>query len=76
MKLTHAPSHWMASLLLLVAAGTHVPLIQAHLQEAPYIGWLFIALTAVCIALSATSSFVCSCSAVRTVASTSPRYGR
>jgi len=43
---------WCASFLLLIAAGAHVPLIQDHLEEAPYVGWLFIALTIICVALA------------------------
>jgi hypothetical protein len=52
MSLTRSPAQWCASFLLLVAAGTHIPLIQDHLEEAPYIGWLFIALTLVCVVLA------------------------
>jgi hypothetical protein len=52
LKLTLSPSQWCASLLLLVAAGTHIPLIRSHLEEAPYVGWLFIALSVVCIVLA------------------------
>ena len=58
MKLTTSPTQWCASLLLLVAAGTHVPLIREHLQEAPYIGWLFIALTIVCVSLAVAIVFL------------------
>jgi hypothetical protein len=58
MKLTRSPSQWCASFLLLVAAGTHIPLIQDHLEEAPYVGWLFIALSVACIALAVTILFV------------------
>jgi hypothetical protein len=35
-----------------VAAGTHIPLVPAHLEEAPYVGWGFIVLSAVCIVLA------------------------
>lgn len=52
MKLTTSPAQWTAALLLLVVAGTHVPLIGEHLEEAPYVGWLFIALSATCVALA------------------------
>jgi hypothetical protein len=52
LKLTQSPSQWCATFLLLVAAGTHIPLVREHLQEAPYIGWLFIALSVVCIVLA------------------------
>lgn len=50
--LTRSPAQWCASFLLLVAAGTHVPLIRDHLAEAPYVGWLFIALSVVCVGLA------------------------
>ena|SRR5215212_1728309 len=52
MRLTTSPMQWCASFLLLIAAGAHVPLIQDHLEEAPYVGWLFIALTIICVALA------------------------
>jgi hypothetical protein len=58
MRLTQSPSQWCASFLLLVAAGTHIPLIRGHLEEAPYVGWLFIALSVVCIALAVAVLFV------------------
>jgi hypothetical protein len=58
MTLTRSPAQWCASFLLLVAAGTHIPLVRAHLEEAPYVGWLFIALSAVCIVLAVAILFV------------------
>ena len=58
MSLTRSPAQWCASFLLLVAAGTHIPLIQDHLEEAPYVGWLFIALSVVCIVLAVAILFV------------------
>jgi len=58
MKLTTSPAQWAASALLLVAAGTHIPLVPDHLEEAPYVGWLFIALSVVCIALAVAILFV------------------
>ncbi len=58
MRLTRSPGQWCASFLLLVAAGTHIPLIQDHLEEAPYVGWLFIALTVVCLVLAVAILFV------------------
>jgi hypothetical protein len=58
MKLTTSPAQWCASVLLLVAAGTHIPLIKEHLEEAPYVGWLFILLSVVCIALAVAILFV------------------
>jgi hypothetical protein len=58
MSLTRSPAAWCASFLLLVAAGTHIPLIRMHLEEAPYIGWLFIALSVVCLVLAVAILFV------------------
>jgi hypothetical protein len=58
LKLTQSPSQWCASFLLLVAAATHIPLIRDHLEEAPYVGWLFIALSVVCIGLAVAILFV------------------
>jgi hypothetical protein len=58
MQLTRSASLWSASFLLLVAAGTHIPLISDHLEEAPYIGWLFILLSVVCIALAVAVLFI------------------
>jgi hypothetical protein len=58
MKLTTSPAQWCASILLLVAAGTHIPLVREHLDEAPYVGWLFILLSVVCIALAVAVLFV------------------
>jgi hypothetical protein len=48
------PTIWQygASFLLVVAAATHIPLIREHLEEAPYVGWLFIALSVVCLVLA------------------------
>jgi hypothetical protein len=49
----HSPLRWACALALLVTAGTHIPLIPDHLEEAPYVGVLFIVLSAVSIALAA-----------------------
>jgi ATP phosphoribosyltransferase len=38
--------------MLLSTAGTHIPLVPMHLEEAPYIGVLFILLSAVSIVLA------------------------
>jgi|SRR5690242_10621424 hypothetical protein len=38
---------------MLVAAVAHIPVIAPHLEEAPYMGVLFIGLTAVCLSLGA-----------------------
>ena len=52
MTSTRTPWQWGASLLLLVAAATHVPLVSEHLEEAPYAGVLFVALIVACAALA------------------------
>jgi hypothetical protein len=48
----HSPHRWIASVLLLATAATHVPLVPEHLVEAPYIGMLFVALSAASFALA------------------------
>ena len=48
-----SPLRWWAGPLLLITAAVHVPLIPSHLEEAPYVGVLFIALAVVCIVLAA-----------------------
>ena len=47
-----SPWRWTGVFLLLVTSGTHVPLIPEHLEEAPYVGWLFIALSLVSVVLA------------------------
>lgn len=42
-----------AALAALVAAGVHIPVIPEHLEEAPYVGVLFILLTVACVGLAA-----------------------
>lgn len=46
------PWRWLTALLLLVNAGVHIPLVPEHLDEAPYIGVLFILLSVACIGLA------------------------
>lgn len=48
----HPPLPWVCALALLVTAGAHIPMIPEHLQEAPYIGILFILLSVVSLALA------------------------
>ena len=48
----HSPDRGAAILGLVVTAGTHVPLVREHLEEAPYIGWLFVALSAAALVLA------------------------
>ena len=45
-------THWTVALMLLVAAATHVPLVSEHLEEAPYVGILFLALIVACTGLA------------------------
>ena len=49
---TRSPIRWTTAVLLLVTAATHVPLIREHLDEAPYVGVLFILLSVVAVALA------------------------
>jgi hypothetical protein len=48
----HLADRATAALLLLVVAGTHLVLVPEHLDEAPYVGHLFLALAAVCTVLA------------------------
>jgi hypothetical protein len=54
MTTTRLSSSWRAPaiLMLLVSGGIHLALIPEHLQEAPYIGYLFIADTLACVVLA------------------------
>ena len=47
-----APQRWVLAGAALVAAAAHVPVIAPHLDEAPYMGVLFIVLTAACSVLA------------------------
>jgi hypothetical protein len=49
----HAPLRWLTVAAVAVAAIAHVPVIAPHLDEAPYMGALFILLTAACSVLGA-----------------------
>ena len=44
---------WLVVAALLVAGAVHLPVIGDHLEEAPYMGVLFIVLTAACFVLAA-----------------------
>jgi hypothetical protein len=48
----HSPLRWTAAVLLLATAATHIPLVPEHLVEAPYVGMLFVALSAASLALA------------------------
>ena len=47
-----SPWRYPAALLAVVAGLAHVPVTPEHLNEAPYIGVLFIVLTVVCVVLA------------------------
>ncbi len=47
-----SPLRWVVAALLLVTAAVHLPLVPAHLREAPYVGVLFIALAVICTILA------------------------
>lgn len=47
------PYRWIMIAAAVVAAIAHVPVIAPHLDEAPYMGVLFIVLTLACLALAA-----------------------
>ena len=46
---------WPLAAAAVAAAVAHVPVIGSHLHEAPYMGVLFIVLTAACFGLAATA---------------------
>lgn len=46
------PWRWLAAGSIAVAAAAHIPVIGPHLDEAPYMGALFILLTAACTVLA------------------------
>lgn len=50
----HISWRWVVILAALVASVAHIPVIAPHLEEAPYVGVLFIVLTVACLALAAT----------------------
>lgn len=50
----NVPWRWVVIVAALVASIAHVPVIAPHLDEAPYMGVLFIILTLACAALAVT----------------------
>lgn len=46
-----APQRWVVTVAVLAAAVAHVPVIGPHLDEAPYMGVLFVVLTVGCAAI-------------------------
>lgn len=47
------PYRWIIIAAAVVAAVAHIPVIAPHLDEAPYMGVLFIVLTVACLVLAA-----------------------
>ena len=64
------PHRWTVATAAVVAAIAHVPVIGPHLDEAPYMGFAFIALTVACLcvagALSIRDSTACYAAAALT----------
>ena len=72
----HSPWRWPTAALLLLIAAVHVPLIGDHLEEAPYVGWLFIPLAS-CASLLAVAVLVADAPASgRSAAPSASRPGR
>jgi hypothetical protein len=46
------PYRWLAAAAAAIAATAHIPVIGPHLEEAPYMGILFIVLTVACFTLA------------------------
>ena len=53
-----SPLRWPLAAAAAVAAVAHIPVIGSHLTEAPYMGVLFIVLTAACFALAVTVTII------------------
>jgi hypothetical protein len=51
-KPLRSPLRWVAAVLMLATAAVHLPLVPEHLEEAPYVGVLFVALAVVGFALA------------------------
>ena len=49
-----SPLRWVLAAAALVVAVAHIPVIAPHLDEAPYMGWLFVVLTVGCLAIGLT----------------------
>lgn len=52
----HARARWVLAAAAVIAALAHLPVIGHHLEEAPYMGVLFIVLTAACVSLAAVAT--------------------
>jgi protein-S-isoprenylcysteine O-methyltransferase Ste14 len=44
----HSPLRWLLASAAVIVAAAHVPVIAPHLEEAPYMGALFVVLTVGC----------------------------
>jgi hypothetical protein len=51
----HSPLRWLLAAAAAAAAAAHVPVIGPHLDEAPYMGVLFVVLTVGCGAIGLTA---------------------
>lgn len=49
----HAPQRYVVAAAAALAAAAHIPVIAPHLDEAPYMGVLFVVLTVACLTLGA-----------------------
>lgn len=47
-----SPLRWLAAATLVASGAVHIPVIPMHLVEAPYVGYLFLALTVACFTLA------------------------
>lgn len=52
MSALHSAWRWPVAGLLLLIAAVHIPLVSEHLEEARYVGVLFILLSLVCVVLA------------------------
>jgi hypothetical protein len=48
----HSPLRWLMAAAAAGAAAAHIPVTGHHLEEAPYMGVMFILLTVACISLA------------------------
>src|SRR4051794_14653661 len=49
----HSPQRWVLAAAAVTSAAAHVPVIAPHLDEAPYMGVLFVLLTITCAVFAA-----------------------
>lgn len=52
----HSRARWVLAAAAVIAALAHLPVIGPHLDEAPYMGVLFIVFTAACVSLAAVAT--------------------